>query len=347
MQSALLNSTTPASQPNAYTDFGDLAVLRREARQTPDAALAKVAKQFESLFIKMMLGSMRQASQGDPLFDSHQSELYRDMFDNQIALDMAEGKGIGLAASLLRQLQRQIPHHGSQPASSPSVVPLPEAQATAAAGGRRGARPQADVMPAIAPGSSGKTQPAIPPLEPSPASASGKKLQPGFDGPESFVRRLWPEARRAAAELGVAPEVLLAQAALETGWGRAVLRHADGRSSHNLFNIKADARWAGARVNTMTLEYRDGLAQQEAASFRAYDSYAASFRDYVDFLQTQPRYATALQQTQDAGRFVQALQDAGYATDPDYASKIMNIMQRKHLSALGEGGPVPPTEAEV
>jgi flagellar protein FlgJ len=328
MQSTLLNSPH-GLEPNAYTDFGDLAALRRDAQQAPDTALAAVARQFESLFIKMMLSSMRQASSGDPLFDSHQSELYRDMFDNQIALDMAQGKGIGLAESLVGQLRRYLPANPVNANASPA--PVTSAVSTVPRGSESRRATAVSTSPMANDASVGST------------AKSGKVLQASFDGPESFVRQLWPQARQAARELGVAPEVLLAQAALETGWGQAILRHDDGRSSHNLFNIKADARWNGDSVGKQTLEYRDGLAQREAARFRSYDSYAASFRDYVEFLQTQPRYAGALQVAGDAGRFVQALQDAGYATDParpDPANPDAEYADHPHpaLAALAEQG---------
>ena len=107
-----------------------------------------------------------------------------------------------------------------------------------------------------------------------------------------------------------------------------MIRHPDGNSSHNLFNIKADRRWDGESVAKSTLEYRDGVAAKEVARFRAYESFEASFDDYVNFLQSNPRYAEALRRTDDPKQFVRALQDAGYATDPAYARKIGNILDR-------------------
>ena len=126
--------------------------------------------------------------------------------------------------------------------------------------------------------------------------------------------------------MGADPRALLAQAALETGWGRAILQHPDGRSSNNLFNIKADHRWDGERVSVNTLEYRDGVARQEQANFRAYDSLAESFEDYVTFLRGSPRYREALARAGDGQAFAAALQKAGYATDPAYGAKIARIM---------------------
>jgi peptidoglycan hydrolase FlgJ len=151
------------------------------------------------------------------------------------------------------------------------------------------------------------------------------------ESPEAFVRELWPHAERAGAALGVAPEVLLAQSALETGWGRHVIPRGDGSSSHNLFGIKADTRWNGDRVQVNTLEYVNGVPEQQRAAFRAYQSPAESFADYVDFLQRNPRYRGALAQGSDAEGYLRGLQSAGYATDPAYADKILDILGRGTL----------------
>ena len=156
------------------------------------------------------------------------------------------------------------------------------------------------------------------------------------------MRTLWPHASEAAARLGLPPEALLAQAALETGWGRHVIRRADGGSSHNLFGIKADGRWQGERASTQTLEYVDGVAVRVRDHFRAYASHADSFNDYVDFLQRNPRYRDALQRTGDAAAYFSALQAAGYATDPAYATKIQRILDgdtlRNASGAMGGQG---------
>jgi len=146
-----------------------------------------------------------------------------------------------------------------------------------------------------------------------------------FKTPEEFVSSLMPLAENAASRIGVDPRMLIAQAALETGWGKFTLRSEQGGASHNLFNIKADQRWGGNSVNTSTLEYRDGVAVREQASFRMYDSYEQSFNDYVEFLQSSSRYQDALKTSNNPEAFIQALQDAGYATDPAYAKKITTI----------------------
>ncbi len=330
MQTAIPNLAT-ASPPESYTDFGGLADLRRQAQADPEKALAGVARQFESLFIKMMLKSMREASFGDPYFDSSRQELYRDMFDNQISLDMAKGQGIGLAEALMRQLRRYLP-----PASDKSQG----GTAAATGSGEFTWRPTAPLVPRHVP--EPVSEPAVAETEETEAAATtgiaaasarrepGEDL-PAFADPADFVRRLWPHAEQAGRELGVSPRALLAQAALETGWGRHISRDAEGRSSHNLFNIKADGRWQGPSVTVRTLEFRNGLPQQETARFRAYDSFADSFRDYVQFLRGSPRYRQALERANDPEAFVSELQAAGYATDPRYADKIIDILRRDTL----------------
>lgn len=283
--------------PSAVTDFGALAKLRADARHGKDkaATLDEVAKQFESLFIRMVVKQMRKTSLGDGLFDSKQSEFYRDMYDQQLSVNMAETGGLGLAPAIKRQLSGEalIPIHG---------------------------RTQADYRAA--------PTPAAPALNPATATS-----QPPFAGPADFVRRLRPHAEAAAARLGVKPEALLAQAALETGWGKAVMDKPGGGVSHNLFGIKADGRWDGQRVAMQTLEYRDGVAVRTRADFRAYDNYADSFDDYADFVSGNPRYRAALEAAGDPQAYFEALQDAGYATDPAYARKVLNILARPELQS--------------
>ncbi|PZR41024.1 MAG: flagellar assembly peptidoglycan hydrolase FlgJ, partial [Ectopseudomonas oleovorans] len=144
----------------------------------------------------------------------------------------------------------------------------------------------------------------------------------------------------AAEKIGVDPRYLVAQAALETGWGKSIIRTRDGESSHNLFGIKTHNSWDGESARVLTTEYKGGKAVKEAASFRAYDSYAQSFDDYVSFLQNNGRYEKALSSTENPERFVKELQQAGYATDPNYARKISQIarkMQTYQTIAAADG----------
>ena len=314
MQSSTLNPT--------YTDFSGLNEMRAQARVDPQTSLKQVAKQFEGIFIQMMLKSMRDASMGDAIFDSDQSKLYRDMFDKQVALDMANSKGIGIADSLVRQLgtktaatnkpeifniDSSLNIHKEQPVNG-KILPLSSQRYRAIDQGSVRGLARYELA-------------AIKPL--------ADKTQ--FNSPEEFTHHILPYAEKAAKELGVSPLILVSQAALETGWGKAVTQHKDGSSSYNLFNIKADQRWSGDRVVKSTLEYENGLAKHEKASFRAYDSYADSFDDYVDFLRTNSRYDNVLRHQGNDQSYIKDLHKAGYATDPNYADKVLNILKRDSM----------------
>ncbi len=296
-------------RPFLYSDFRQLADLRLKARQERQAALKQTAEQFEALFMQMVLKQMRQTTPGDPLLESDRSRFYRDLYDRQLALHLANRGGIGIAEMIVRQLSRPQPaavtgrelsdyRRHPVPSSPSGTEAEPAANATGTDPGR--------------------------PLPPTPATR--------FENPEQFLRILLPEARRAAAKIGVDPKLLLAQAALETGWGKKIIHHPDGRSSFNLFNIKAGRSWQGDRVQVDTLEYRDGVAVKKRAQFRAYRDYRESFEDYLALLRS-PRYAEALRQACDPERYLHALQQAGYATDPHYADKILAIYRRRVLAA--------------
>ncbi|MGI9262325.1 MAG: glucosaminidase domain-containing protein [Woeseiaceae bacterium] len=155
--------------------------------------------------------------------------------------------------------------------------------------------------------------------------------RPVWSNPKEFVQDIWPHAKAAASKLRVAPEGLLAQAALETGWGKHVMRRPDGTSSFNLFGIKATGNWAGPTAVKPTIEFRGGVPRHEMARFRAYPDVAANFQDYVRVVGSQPRFDGVRDHGTDVGAFADALQDSGYATDPDYAAKISAIMAGKTL----------------
>lgn len=300
-----------------YTDTQGLSQLKLEARtdsRDPET-LRKVAHQFEALFTQMLLKSMRDASFGNDLFESEENNLYRDLYDRQIALLLAKQKGLGIADMLVRQLAPNVDEQ------RPAGAPVPGAAAAPVP-----ARPAVGPAPAPAPRASAE-----------PAAAA-------FSAPADFVAALAPHAEAAARELGTRPEALLAIAALETGWGRAIMRSPDGRLSHNLFGIKADRRWDGATVTAQTIEFEDGVAVRRREVFRAYDSYAESFADFARFVRANPRYQEALAQAADPKAFAAALQRAGYATDPAYARKVSAILDGRALeAALKSGGDRPLT----
>jgi len=302
-------------------DSKGLSELRYAAGQdtSNDETLEKVAGQFEAIFLNMMLKSMRQASLADGIFDSSQSDLYRDMADQQLSIDISSRGGLGLKEVIMRQL-------GTQAAEKIEGVRAPESFSTETVT-RRSVLVDIDREQLLT-----AAQAELPALQKSAVITEQSDIK--FDSPESFVRRLWSMAEKAAAKIGVTPEVILSQAALETGWGKHVIHKNGDTSSHNLFNIKADKRWGGDAAAIGTVEYRDGVAVKEQAKFRVYDSYQDSFDDYIHFLQTQPRYREALKQTSDPEAFIEGLHKAGYATDPAYADKVKRIMNSDTLAMM-------------
>lgn len=292
-----------ASNTSIYTDFAGLTRLKAQARSDQNAALDKAAKQFESMFLQMMLKSMRQAKLTDGLFDSQSMSKYQEMYDEQLSVHLAEAGGAGLADVIKRQLagvDGQIARQGK---------PLEDY------------RKQPVYM-----------HPML--QEDTVEKVVTKNVQADLDGtPETFIEKLKPYAQQAAAALGVQPQALLAQAALETGWGKSQMKMADGKPSFNLFGIKADSRWDGKQANVSTLEFRDGTAKKERANFRAYDSYEDSFNDYANFIIENRRYQKALKNSENPAAYFNELQQAGYATDPEYAKKIMSIFKRDDIQA--------------
>mgnify|MGYP000086929734 CR=1 FL=1 len=295
-------------------DFKGLAELRRSATvdKKDQETIKQVAAQFESLFTGMMLKSMRQASLAKGILDSSQSDMYRDMSDQQLAMDLSTKGGLGLQSAIIRQL-------GGQPENQPKSYSADSAG-------------NIDTI---------KFRPALlqQVMSEAPIQSASQVSEPNelsFDSPKSFVQQLLPIAQKAADKLGVSADVILAQAALETGWGKHIINRADGQSSNNLFNIKADKSWQGEAAATGTIEYRDGIAVREQAKFRSYESYQDSFNDYVDFLQTQPRYQDALKQTDTPEAFIEGLHKAGYATDPAYADKVKKIMNSSTVAQFSQ-----------
>jgi len=265
--------TAPAiTDTRAYGDFAGLEKLKSSARKEDPTAIRQVARQFESLFARMMIKSMRDAIGRDPIFGSDQSQMYQGMFDDQLSLELTRGHGLGLADMLVRQLQ----HSGSAPAPAAST-----------------------------------------------AQASSSTVSSTAQA--SFIREIWPQATQAAQQLGVHPVNLVAQAALETNWGLKLPQDASGRSSNNLFGVKASAAWGGPTVTTDTREFANGASVGTTAAFRAYGSRSQSVQDYVALLRGNPRYAAALNTGGDVQAFAGALQRGGYATDPDYARKVAAV----------------------
>lgn len=304
---------------------------------------------------------------------------YRDMYDQQLAVSMSrEGGGIGLQDVLVRQLSKNksapantspFPRiEGSAPALWGSKVaePVHAAQATAsrndvaALNSRRLALPSRltdRLLAGIVPSAATTNNAAVPARDGQQVAETfavpdnglrilGRAVaQPplapkkAFADSDEFIATMLPMAEQAAKRIGIDPRYLVAQAALETGWGKSVMRNSDGSSSHNLFGIKASGNWEGDSARAITSEFRDGQFVKETAAFRSYDSYQDSFHDLVSLLQNNARYQDAVKSADNPEQFARELQKAGYATDPNYASKISQIAKQmksyEHYAMLG------------
>lgn len=279
-------------------------------------ALGKAAQAFEALFVKTLLDSaFKDGFAG--ISNSGQGGQINSLWTRQLADSIAAAPGLGLAQSLRGQL-------------APPADGL--ATGEGAANGAAGAPPPSQALAAYRAAAIDAVA-ALRPAEPVAGAAGAADADRPFANPADFVARLRPAAEAAAAALGVSPRILLAQAALETGWGQ----HLPGADSHNLFGIKADRGWGGDAVSAQTREYGGGVGgawHAEAAQFRSYASYADSLRDYVRFVQDNPRYAPALAHGGSDSRYIQALAEAGYATDPEYAARVLQVADSSWLGAL-------------
>lgn len=282
-------------------DAKSLSELRQSAKQNSPEALKAVAKQFEALFMNMMMKSMRQASPQEGIFDSEQSRMYTSMLDQQLSQNLAT-RGVGLADMLTRQLSSVA----TQSTDSNKVPVVPFNNPTdASIINKMTDKPQAKAN-----------------LDPSSQPAHVR----------DFRLRMTSHAEEASRSTGIPAKFMLGQAALETGWGRREIVGADGTPSHNLFGIKAGATWKGKVVEASTTEFVNGVAHKKIEKFRAYDTYADAFRDYGNLLRNNPRYENVMASAHDAASFAQGLQRSGYATDPNYAEKLTRII-KKSLTA--------------
>ena len=295
-------------------DLGSVDKLRAAAQSGDEGALEEAAKQFEAIFVQMLLKSMRKAQEAladkDSPFNSDQVKFYRDMHDQQLANDMSTNGSIGLADVIVQQMGI---NNGVTPASAVRTdgdlsmlnrrqVMLRQRHENALFG---------DV-----------------------ANATNTNKQAAFNSPQEFVEHLYPQAIQAAEKLNIDPKALLAQAAVETGWGKFVIHQQDGASSHNLFGIKADKRWQGDKAVVDTLEYVNNVPEKQQAAFRSYSDFGDSLNDYIHFVQSNPRYEQALEKTESPRQYFKELQHAGYATDPAYAEKVMSVYNGALLNDL-------------
>lgn len=277
-------------------DSNSLNALKFQAGKDSKGAVKEAAKQFESLFMRELIKSMRQATAKSGLMDGDQGEnLATDLLDQQMATQMTGLPG-GLSEAIERQLSRQMDPNAAAGA-------VPGAVNGAAARGLSAYQRQAGAV-------------ATPSID---VSQLPTKVT---DAQANFVAKHTAAANQVAAEVGIPASFMLGQAGHETGWGRSEIRNADGSTSFNLFGIKANAGWKGKVAEVTTTEYVNGEARKVKAKFRAYDSYADAFRDYASLVGNNTRYQGAMQNLGSAQAFANQLQKAGYATDPQYANKL-------------------------
>lgn len=309
-------TTKIQTQPNrAAFDVRSAQDLRSEFAKNPQEGLKAAAQQFETLFLQMVMKSMRDTVPDDGMLSSDQSKLYTSLLDQQMAQTLAtSGKGVGFAKLIEEQLGRSL---GAAASGAP---------ATGTAGD------VAENLPLMVPDGRHiqyKTvlsgQPTSAAYQKPDASVAPTARQEVPASAKEFVNRVWPHAVEASRSTGVPPQFLVGHSALESGWGRAEIRRADGSSSFNLFGIKAGKNWSGQTAEAATTEYVDGKPRQSVERFRAYGSYEEAFRDYANLLRNSARYSAVIG-SQDGAEFAKRLQQAGYATDPAYADKLSQII---------------------
>lgn len=327
---------SPDISSKLAVDSKSIDDLHAMAKQKPDEALQKVAQQFEALFMNMLLKSMREATPKDGLFESQQTQFFTQMYDQQLAQHIST-KGIGIADLMVKQLSRTNQNDPQTSISQTDAI-LSSIHAAAMANKQGHPNDRAEQLWPISHQHGYKTattekinssaEPFAQPVQSEP------QLRKSPNPSLNFIDKLLPHAKITSETTGIPPHFMLAQAALESGWGKHEIRRADNSPSYNLFGIKAGANWKGDTVEKVTTEYVNGAPQKVIEKFRAYNSYAEGFNDYARLLSDNPRYAKVLNST-DATSFAHGLQRAGYATDPRYAEKLIRILKSESLQNRG------------
>lgn len=315
----LSNSPSLSGMQSLAADARSLGALKMEADKATPHSIRETAKQFESLFMRELIKSMREATMKSGMLDNPGSDLGADLLDQQLAVSMSGQPG-GLSDLIAQQLARQM---GVEMPATSSVgstglngpvdpamgnVIAPERLATS-----RGESAAATSLRALEPQRTPTT---------SSATNPATRTAPAGRAQADFVARHSATANQVERSSGIPTSFMLGQAGHETGWGRREITTASGENSFNLFGIKAGPGWSGKVAEVTTTEYVNGVAQKKVAKFRAYDSFEDSFKDYARLITNSPRYAQVRTQTGSVAGYANGLQQAGYATDPDYASKL-------------------------
>ncbi len=353
---------------NAFTDISRFGALRSEAGKNPGEAVGKVAREFEALFIEMMLSSARKAAIKGGMFESHALELYKEMFDTQAARVLAEQGTLGFDQAISRFADIEAQNGSTQSAVVAHSYPgQPEANQKSET---KESAPSEEEMglfipairadlpiptynyPVSKPQSAGEIQISgekiLPPKADIPGMSVSAVQSDRVEATEqyNFSQAIATHANEAARKLGTEPAILIAQAALETGWGAHVIPGEAGASSNNIFGIKATSRWQGDASQVTTLEFLGGRPINTKASFRRYPDIKSAFDDYVNFVTNNPRYSKALAHASDGDSYIRELAKAGYATDPKYAEKIISIKNRiESMNMLADANEMAPKAA--
>jgi flagellar protein FlgJ len=351
-----LSSFSPHASVTAnsqnFLDLNGLNSIRQQSKETDqgskDAALQTAAKQFEAIFMQMLMKSMRKAQEvleSDSPFNSDSTKFYRDMHDQQMSLELSSNGSLGLSDLIVRQLGGDTENFtpqsflrsdtrfskskgllNEQENKGQSIVP----EGILISGEDRQTNDSANKqnllfnMQQRQPSSDNRVDPTSTKKSVYQILATQKTE---YHEPKDFVLALTEGAKRVEEKLNVPFEVVIAQAALETGWGQKIIKTQSGESSNNLFNIKADKRWNGDKTNKETLEFEQGAMVKKREPFRVYETVGESINDYINFLSNNDRYKPALEKPNDVEQFLHNLQSAGYATDPKYAEKIMGTLR--------------------
>ena len=303
----MLNDTRLMS--GAAFDAQSLNELKISAGKDPKGNLKTVARQVEGMFVQMMLKSMREALPKDGLFSSDQTRMYTSMYDQQIAQQLTAGKGMGFAEAMVKQMGGE--QADAAPDAQNAQVPM-----------------KFDINTVDTYRNQTLTQ-----LVRSAVPKAPSNDEPLSGDSKDFLAQLSLPAKLASQQSGIPHHLILAQAALESGWGQRQIRTESGGPSFNLFGVKATASWKGPTTEITTTEYENGEAKKVKAKFRVYSSYLEALSDYVGMLSNNPRYA-AVTNAASAEQGAQALQSAGYATDPNYARKLTSMIQQ--LKSMSE-----------
>ena len=319
-------ATGSVGQAGFALDMQGLSRLKTSARQQDPAAAAEAARQFEAMFINMMMKSMRDAVPSSGLTESRQTQYYQSLLDQQWSQTMAS-RGIGLADQLLQQLRGPQPSSEEQRSEVEALIAgIPRGTPRPLSNALRSDAPAADEveMPASFLDELGAVTAGLD-RQAADAQISGREARDTPAHVQAFLDKLAAPAQAASQASGVPAELILAQAALETGWGRHEIATADGGNSHNLFGIKAGSRWEGPTTRITTHEVEQGQRLRIRDDFRVYGSFEEAFTDYARLISDNPRYA-AVTTAPNAEAAAHALQQGGYATDPAYAAKLIAVM---------------------